>query len=490
MKIRKIICIFLVIVIFQLLGKSAAAQQPQTQDAPATGHNTEPIFGVNSKWNQGVGVGYWLTAGAGLVVNVTPGTCFDSSDTRHAFGGGTISVSNGTNYVDLNNDTCAVEISTSTYQSRRHLGTVVASGGVIVPNGITEDRTWFIVSSGIGGVVTHTGNYTMQASDAGKLTIMNCSSACTVTLYGTPSSTYFAAVESIGSTVAAVSLNSLNFNGASSIPPLLSYQILGLWSDGTNYFGSGPLVAGTNISFTPASNGLTISGTASGATITGVQQNSYTCANDTGTANAYVVSVSPTPTVVTYSAFCFKAANGNNAPSTVAVNGGSATAIKKNGTTALTSGDIATGQIVWVQYDGTNYQMVSWSGVGKTITVERAIPFTIFNPSGLASGTSSASWDLETVPFGCTIVAYDLSIDAGTITVKFWKIASGTAIPTVSNSISTSGVGISSGTHVHSTTLTDFTTLSVTQYDIMIMDITAVTSATFVNGVLQCNESF
>ena len=93
-----------------------------------------------------------------------------------------------------------------------------------------------------------------------------------------------------------------------------------------------------------------------------------------------------------------------------------------------------------------------------------------------------------TVPFACTINAYNLTIDAGTITVKFWKIATGTAIPTVSNSISTSGVGIASGTAIHSTTVTDFTTTSVAANDIMAMAVTVVATAKTITGVLSCQE--
>jgi len=80
-------------------------------------------------------------------------------------------------------------------------------------------------------------------------------------------------------------------------------------------------------------------------------------------------------------------------------------------------------------------------------------------------------------------------IDQGTITVKFWKVASGTAIPTSGNSINTSGVSISSGTAIVSTTLSDFTTTTITADDLMAMDITAVAGgATILNGTLGCSE--
>jgi hypothetical protein len=132
------------------------------------------------------------------------------------------------------------------------------------------------------------------------------------------------------------------------------------------------------------------------------------------------------------------------------------------------------------------------SNSGNTTTVTpkpcHGLSFSIYNSTGLTSGTTTASVRYMTIPFGCTINAYNLAIDTGTITVKFWKVATGTAIPTSGNSINTSGVAISSGTAIHSTTLSDFTTTTVTANDIMAMDITAVSSATFVNGVLACQE--
>jgi len=129
-----------------------------------------------------------------------------------------------------------------------------------------------------------------------------------------------------------------------------------------------------------------------------------------------------------------------------------------------------TGQISATQFNGR---------------VAHGISFTMGDPvNNTALTTSEVQY--VTVPFACTIQAYNLAIDAGTITVKFWKVASGTAIPTASNSINTAGVSIAGGTAIHSGTLTDFTTTDVVTNDIMAMAVTAVATAKFVNGVLQC----
>jgi hypothetical protein len=161
-------------------------------------------------------------------------------------------------------------------------------------------------------------------------------------------------------------------------------------------------------------------------------------------------------------------------------------------TTAFTSSDIplaivvAAGSVITTITDvRTPFFQGNTSGAGNV----HGLAFSMGDPnatSGLVA-TSAQTYYL-TIPFACTINAYNLVIDAGTITVKFWKVATGTAIPTSANSINTSGVGISTGTAIHSTTLSDFTTTAVAANDIMAMNVTAVTTAKFVNGVLQCTE--
>lgn len=107
----------------------------------------------------------------------------------------------------------------------------------------------------------------------------------------------------------------------------------------------------------------------------------------------------------------------------------------------------------------------------------RGLVFIAGGPGG-AITTSSISPTL-TIPVGCTISGYQLAMasgDSGTATVKFWKKANGTAVPTVSDVINTSGVSISSGNATaFSSTVSDFTTTTVTANDLMVMAVTAVT---------------
>lgn len=85
---------------------------------------------------------------------------------------------------------------------------------------------------------------------------------------------------------------------------------------------------------------------------------------DTGAVNAYAIA--PSPAIAAYTVgqiFSFKATNANTGTSTLAVNGLSAQTIKKSGgATDLLTGDIIAGQIVMVEYDGTNFQLLSNPG--------------------------------------------------------------------------------------------------------------------------------
>ncbi len=82
---------------------------------------------------------------------------------------------------------------------------------------------------------------------------------------------------------------------------------------------------------------------------------------DTGAANAYIIT--PVPAISAYTTgqiFSFKAVNANTTTSTLNVNGLGVKTIKRiDGATNLQSGDIAAGQVVVVEYDGTNFQLVS-----------------------------------------------------------------------------------------------------------------------------------
>ncbi len=110
-----------------------------------------------------------------------------------------------------------------------------------------------------------------------------------------------------------------------------------------------------------------------------------------------------------------------------------------------------------------------------------------FTNGGNALGSGYVTY--FTFPFGCTISAWNITISpADTATFDIWKIATGTAIPTVTNSIVASAApAIASGTAVHSTTLTSWTT-TVTANDIFGIKLQAVGgTATQTTLNVECN---
>lgn len=184
--------------------------------------------------------------------------------------------------------------------------------------------------------------------------------------------------------------------------------------------------------------------------------------------------------------------SGSNTLSPPAVAGtNSTTNLAPNGTTVVPNA--CTGQFVQaIASDGTVVCGTPAGGSGDSpATQNHGLMFPIGSVGGSPLTTSSVSGTL-TVPFGCTIAGYSLAFgsgDSGTVTVKFWKAATGTQIPVNANSISTNGVGIATGTAVQSTNTSDFTTTTVAPFDLMAMAVTSVSgSPESLTGVLLCNQ--
>lgn len=134
---------------------------------------------------------------------------------------------------------------------------------------------------------------------------------------------------------------------------------------------------------------------------------------------------------------------------------------------------------------GELLQSINADGTVNCAAVVRAIGYTF---DGGSSALDSGVTKYLTVPFACTISAWNLTVDAGTATVKIWKTGTGTNIPAVANSISSNGLSISSGTAIHSTDVSDFTTTAVTANDMIGFNLFAVSSATYANIILECRQ--
>ena len=113
-----------------------------------------------------------------------------------------------------------------------------------------------------------------------------------------------------------------------------------------------------------------------------------------------------------------------------------------------------------------------------------ALGVAVGDPAGSALATGVLGYIVA--PKACTIAGWNIIVDAGTATVDVWKVATGTAIPTDTNTITASAVpAIASGTVLKSTTLTGWTT-SVAAYDIIGFNLDAVATAKFLNITLFC----
>jgi hypothetical protein len=124
-----------------------------------------------------------------------------------------------------------------------------------------------------------------------------------------------------------------------------------------------------------------------------VQDGSFIyCGTVGGTAD--VITLTPSPAISAYVAgqtFRFIASGANTTNVTVAISGLSAKAVTKHGSTALVAGDIPSGQIVEIAYDGTRFQLAA------PLSVSTNLPTFFFptttSPSQTAEGC--AVWDSD-----------------------------------------------------------------------------------------------
>lgn len=146
-------------VLLLLLALPAPAQQPQTQSAP--------IFPVNSKYVQGVGIGYWPKEITGtLNIDVQPGTAFCGGVIVHydpAPGTVLTMTASTTNYIYLDTaSSCAPAVKTTAFTSSDiPIATVIAGSSSI--SSIEDDRTMFLEpgSGSGGGNVSNSGAPTL-----------------------------------------------------------------------------------------------------------------------------------------------------------------------------------------------------------------------------------------------------------------------------------------------------------------------------------------
>jgi hypothetical protein len=120
----------------------------------------------------------------------------------------------------------------------------------------------------------------------------------------------------------------------------------------------------------------------------------------------------------------------------------------------------------------------------------------IFNTSIDCTGSTVIATNAiaytPTVKTACTIVGWDITaVDAsgnapGTVTAKVLRVNGGTAKPTAS--INTSGISLTTGTYLNSSTISDFTSTAIAVGDHMAVQITAPGTAVCATVNIQCNK--
>lgn len=122
-----------------------------------------------------------------------------------------------------------------------------------------------------------------------------------------------------------------------------------------------------------------------------------------------------TPALTAYTTndrFYVKFTNANTGAATLNIDGLGAKALKKQGTTALSSGDIAAGQIVELVYDGTNFQIVGGGGGGSGSGISGLTAGRV----AIAASATSLTDDSDLTFSGSTLTATNLAISQGAIT--------------------------------------------------------------------------
>lgn len=135
---------------------------------------------------------------------------------------------------------------------------------------------------------------------------------------------------------------------------------------------------------------------------------------------------------------------------------------------------------------GTNTTQLATTAFVQTRASQTSALGYTFGDAATGSALTTSEVGYITVPYACTITGWHIMADSGTATVKVARINGGTALPTISNSINTSGVSLSTGTKIDSTTVTDFTSTAIAKNDTLGFFLTAVSGAKQITFQLDC----
>ena len=150
----------------------------------------------------------------------------------------------------------------------------------------------------------------------------------------------------------------------------------------------------------------------------------------TGGGTVDVITLSPTVAVASYATgqtFRFVSSGANTGAVTVAVSGLTAKAITKDGTTALAAGDIPSGAVVTITYDGTRFQL----GANSLAAVPTLAGNNTFSGTNTHTGAETFS-DLTAKVLRLTQIAVTAATDiTWQTTGAFWRMTGATTVNTI-----------------------------------------------------------
>lgn len=181
-------------------------------------------------------------------------------------------------------------------------------------------------------------------------------------------------------------------------------------------------------------------------TQTGLQKSVEKYAEDAGSTDAYVITLTPVPTsYATGMMIIFRANTANTGTATLNVNGLGAKTIVTGVSTTLATGDVATSQLASVVYNGTNFVLQSpktMQASNGTATISSSTTVTIttgFRPRHITihsnaqaanvAATSHGGYDITTNTMWCTYTTFNSNgsvQSSGNNTIYVLNITDGT----------------------------------------------------------------
>lgn len=146
------------------------------------------------------------------------------------------------------------------------------------------------------------------------------------------------------------------------------------------------------------------------------------------------------------------------------------------------------------------YDATAWNGVLEPPT-KNAVrdkietlgggtkPPIIFTWDGMGATVITGSPTYFVIPYSCTIAGWSIVAigSSPTTTIDVWRVAAGTALPTVANTIMGTKPALSSGNVVRSSTLTGWSPTTVTAGEIWAANLDAVSAATWIRFTIEVN---